>query len=90
MYKHADGMETWAQASSQGSLQSSSEVLGRLRLLQSHLCSYAQRSVPVVNLDLANFNDTLDDLHDYLLLCIQMALEEDDGQDHAVPEAAVW
>lgn len=69
-------------------MQSSSEVLGRLRLLQSHLCSYAQRSVPVVNLDLANFNDTLDDLHDYLLLCIQMALEEDDGQDHAVPEAA--
>jgi hypothetical protein len=58
-------------------LQSSSEILGRLRLLQSHLCSYAQRSIPVVRLNLANFNDTLDDLHDYLLLCIQMALEEE-------------
>ena len=54
----------------------SSRVLDRLRLLQSHLCAYAQRSVPVVNLELGTFNDTLDDLHDYLLLCIQIALEE--------------
>lgn len=62
----------------------SSEVLSRLQLLQSHLCGYAQRAVPVVNLDLANFNDTLDDLHDYLLLCIQMALEEDEAHDQTV------
>ena len=72
-----------AQASGQaaGASLDSKEVLSRLRLLQSHLCGYAQRSVPVVNLDLANFNDTLDGLHDYLLLCIQMALEEDEAQE---------
>ena len=57
----------------------SNRVLDRLRLLQSHLCAYAQRSVPVVNLELATFNDTLDGLHDYLLLCIQIALEEDEA-----------
>ena len=69
------------QAPSQatGAQLDSKEVLSRLRLLQSHLCAYAQRSVPVINLHLANFNETLDELHDYLLLCIQLALEEDDG-----------
>ena len=69
------------QASSQanGAQLDSKEVLSRLRLLQSHLCAYAQRSVPVISLHLANFNETLDELHDYLLLCIQLALEEDDG-----------
>ena len=36
---------------------------------------HAQRSVPVVRLELADFNAALDRLHDYLLLCIQMAME---------------
>ena len=71
-----------AQASSwaSGVPLDTKEVLSRLRLLQSHLCAYAQRSVPVINLNLANFNDTLDELHDYLLLCIQLALEEDEAE----------
>ena len=50
-------------------------TLERVRVLQEHLCSYAQRSVPVVKLELADFNAALDRLHDYLLLCIQMAME---------------
>ena len=76
-----DGVHASAQASSQASGEplDSKEVLSRLRLLQSHLCAYAQRSVPVINLNLAHFNDTLDELHDYLLLCIQLALEEDEA-----------
>ena len=71
------------QASSQasGAPLDTTEVLSRLRLLQSHLCAYAQRSVPVINLNLANFNDILDELHDYLLLCIQLALEEDEVEN---------
>ena len=74
-------MHASAQVSSQASGEplDSKEVLSRLRLLQSHLCAYAQRSVPVINLNLAHFNDTLDELHDYLLLCIQLALEEDEA-----------
>jgi hypothetical protein len=51
-------------------------TLERLRGLQAHLCGYAARSVPIVRLELANFNDALDRLHDYLLLCIQMAMQE--------------
>lgn len=57
-------------------------TLERLRVLQSHLCSYVQRSVPVVKVELANFNETLDRLHDYLLLCIQMAMEQDEADAH--------
>ena len=52
-------------------------TLGRLRALQAHLTGYAARSVPVVRLELAAFNEALDRLHDYLLLCIQMAMEHD-------------
>ncbi len=74
---HALSVQATAQAP--GGPLDSSRVLDRLRLLQSHLCAYAQRSVPVVNLELASFNDTLDGLHDYLLLCIQIALEEDEA-----------
>lgn len=72
---------------SDGKASSSTEeqarsTLERLRVLQSHLCSYVQRSVPVVKVDLANFSDTLDRLHDYLLLCIQMAMEQDEADVH--------
>ena len=78
-----EALGAYAQASSQatGAPLNTDEVLSRLRLLQSHLCAYAQRSVPVINLNLANFNDTLDELHDYLLLCIQLALEEDEVEN---------
>ena len=46
----------------------------RLQVLQEYLCSYQTASVPVVDLDLANMQHTLDRLHEYLLLCIQMAV----------------
>ena len=48
----------------------------RLQLLQDHLCSYAERNVPVVTLDLANFSDTMEHLHDYLLQCIESAMQQ--------------
>jgi hypothetical protein len=51
-------------------------ILERLRTLQTHLCGYEMRALPVVKLELANFNEKLDRLHDYLLLCIQMAMEQ--------------
>ncbi|KAK9815940.1 hypothetical protein WJX72_012313 [[Myrmecia] bisecta] len=51
-------------------------ALERLRVLQDHLCAYAQRSVPVVTFDIASFGETLDRLHDYLLQCIEMAMEQ--------------
>lgn len=44
--------------------------------LQAHLCGYEARAVPVVRTGLADFGDTLDRLHDYLLTCIQVALEQ--------------
>ena len=53
-------------------LQSSDLAL----LPQAHLCGYAARAVPVVRTGLAGFGDALDRLHDYLLTCIQMALEQ--------------
>ena len=59
-------------------------TLERLRVLQAHLCGYAARSVPVVTLELANFNDALDRLHDYLLLCIQMAMQEQGDEPQAM------
>ena len=48
----------------------------RLRLLQGHLCSYAKCNVPVVTLDVANFSDTIEQLHDYLLQCIESAMSQ--------------
>ena len=48
----------------------------RLQLLQDHLCSYAEHNVPVVTLDLANFSDTMEQLHDYLLQCIKSAMQQ--------------
>ena len=69
----------WEQNDSKEGPQSSKAegTLRRLRVLQSHLCGYALRSIPVVDMELASFNDTLDRLHDYLLLCIEMAMEQD-------------
>ena len=48
----------------------------RLRFLQDYLCTYAERSVPVVPINFANFSDTLDQLHDYLLQCIESAMQQ--------------
>ena len=48
---------------------------GRIRLLQDHLCTYAASRVPVVSINFANFSDTLDQLHDYLLQCIESAMQ---------------
>lgn len=61
--------------------QKARSILDRSRILQSHLCGYEEaRAVPVVKLELANFNQTLDRLHDYLLMCIEMAMEQDDAR----------
>ncbi len=67
---------------SDGPEERARSTLERLRVLQSHMCSYEQRCVPVVKVELANFNETLDRLHDYLLLCIQMAMEQDEADAH--------
>ncbi|DBA83828.1 TPA: hypothetical protein ACH3X1_006347 [Trebouxia sp. C0004] len=48
----------------------------RIRLLQDHLCTYAERNVPVVSINFSNFPDTLDQLHDYLLQCIESAMAQ--------------
>lgn len=50
-------------------------VCRRLDTLQGHLCSYAARSVPVVGINFTTFHDTLDRLHDYLLQCMELAME---------------
>eukprot|EP00891_Asterochloris_glomerata_P001467 jgi/Astpho2/1467/fgenesh1_pm.00026_%23_1_t len=39
------------------------------------LCRYAQRDVPVVHVSIASFPTVLDKLHDYLLKCIEVAMQ---------------
>ena len=55
---------------------SANATYDRIRLLQEHLCTYEQRNVPVVSVNFANFSDTLDQLHDYLLQCIETAMQQ--------------
>ena len=55
---------------------SANATYSRIRLLQDHLCTYAERNVPVVSINFANFSDTLDQLHDYLLQCIESAMAQ--------------
>ena len=50
-------------------------VYQRLNSLQDRLCRYAQRSVPVVHVSIASFPTVLDKLHDYLLKCIEVAMQ---------------
>lgn len=55
---------------------SANATFDRIRLLQDHLCTYEERKVPVVSINFANFSDTLDELHDYLLQCIEGAMQQ--------------
>jgi len=55
---------------------SANATYSRIRLLQDHLCTYAERNVPVVSINFSNFSDTLDQLHDYLLQCIESAMAQ--------------
>ncbi|KAL3138879.1 hypothetical protein ABBQ32_005706 [Trebouxia sp. C0010 RCD-2024] len=55
---------------------SANATYDRIRLLQDHLCTYEERNVPVVALNFANFSDMLDQLHDYLLQCIESAMQQ--------------
>lgn len=55
---------------------SANATYDRIRLLQDLLCTYEERNVPVVCINFANFSDTLDQLHDYLLQCIEGAMQQ--------------
>ena len=55
---------------------SANAIYSRIRLLQEHLSTYSERNVPVVQVNFANFSDTLDQLHDYLLQCIGSAMQQ--------------
>lgn len=56
--------------------KSADATFSRIRLLQDHLCTYEDRNVPVVQINFGNFSDTLDQLHDYLLQCIESAMSQ--------------
>lgn len=51
------------------------EVLERMRILESRLAAYEAVGIPVVTLRLLDAQDSVDQLHDYLLQCLQMAME---------------
>ena len=53
------------------------DLLGQLQQLQQYLCSYAVCSVPVVDSKLSEVTGAVDQLHDYLLQCIHMAMLSD-------------
>ena len=67
------------QAGAAGGAASVEAVLPRLRVLQAHLERAAAAGVPVVDVNVSSFQETLDALHDYVLQCIQLALEQEEG-----------
>lgn len=54
----------------------SAESGRRLRQLQAHLRQYGASGVPVVEVSLSDMGQALDQLHAYVLLCIELALGE--------------
>ena len=50
------------------------QALHQNAVLQEHLQTYASRSIPIVQLTLADFTTRLDTLHDYLLQCMEAAM----------------
>lgn len=52
-----------------------SAVLRRLRALQAYLSSYSAVGVPVVEVGVGSFQETLDKLHNYLLQCLELSLQ---------------
>jgi hypothetical protein len=61
-------------------------MLERMRVLEARLCAYEALGVPVVTLRLLDAQDGVDQLHDYLLQCIQMAMEAS-RRDPVMPPA---
>ena len=53
--------------------QSLEDAVEQLQALQAHLCSYAAWGVPVVECKLCQQRRAVDQLHDYLLQCIEAA-----------------
>lgn len=77
--EHAPLLEEWLarqQVQSGPGCCSDEEALARVRLLQDHFCTYQARAVPVVRISTANLTRTLDGLHDYLLQCMELAMND--------------
>eukprot|EP00884_Botryococcus_braunii_P006300 jgi/Botrbrau1/15671/Bobra.4_1s0053.2 len=77
---HETLVEEWyARLQGAGSISVASggigQVLARMRVLEGRLSAYEALGVPVVTLRLLDAQDGVDQLHDYLLQCIQMAME---------------
>ena len=53
-----------------------------MQQLQHYLCSYAACNVPVVESKLSEVERAVDQLHDYLLQCIHLAMltDREEGQ----------
>jgi hypothetical protein len=63
-------------------------VMRRLLEVQEYLGGYGEVGVPVVPVDLLNFDATLDRLHDYVLSCVQLAMEQPGAQAGGTAAAA--
>lgn len=63
------------QQSVSGEARAKEDVLRAVSTLQHHLCTYQGRMVPVVRISTTAFSRTLDDVHDYLLQCMQLAVD---------------
>lgn len=62
------------QGSSQDADAWVEQALQRSAILQEHLRTYASKSIPILQLTLADFSSRLDTLHDYLLQCMEAAM----------------
>lgn len=56
------------------------ELLDKMQQLQDYLCSYASCNVPVVDSKLSEVAAAVDQLHDYLLQCIHIAMLSEEDQ----------
>ncbi|GLI69616.1 hypothetical protein VaNZ11_014283 [Volvox africanus] len=52
------------------------EVLRRAQTIQQYLCTFESQGMPVLNVRYGNFGEALDVLHEYVLMCIQAAMEQ--------------
>mmetsp|Transcript_20455 Transcript_20455/g.61589 ORF Transcript_20455/g.61589 Transcript_20455/m.61589 type:complete len:709 (-) Transcript_20455:317-2443(-) len=71
---HEPLLHEWA-ARQLGGECSSEDTLASLRGIQDHLRHYQGHSVPVVRISATTFTRTLDEVHDYLLQCMQLAVD---------------
>ncbi|GIL89441.1 hypothetical protein Vretimale_18925 [Volvox reticuliferus] len=52
------------------------ELLRRAQTIQEYLCNFESQGMPVLNVRYGNFGEALDVLHEYVLMCIQAAMEQ--------------